>query len=86
MALSRMQNFIAALDLTNMLLFRQMDSGSFEKLQVNWAQLSDIMQSHGGEKVFGAWPLWGIIPSIYALFSNSGKIKHSVNCSPVFLD
>ena len=26
---------------------------------------------------------YGVIPLIYAIFNNIGKIKHSVNCSPV---
>ena len=35
-----------------------MDTGSFEKLQVNWAALSEIMQAHGGADVFGSWSSW----------------------------
>lgn len=56
---TKTQNFIAALDSTGMLLFQQLDSGSFAKLQVNWARLSEIMCGHGGEAVFGGWAIWG---------------------------
>ena len=53
------QNFQAAVDASQIPLFRQMDHGAYEKLLVDWSKLSTLMALHGGSTVFGSWELWG---------------------------
>ncbi|CAE7356278.1 unnamed protein product, partial [Symbiodinium sp. CCMP2456] len=56
---TKMMNFIEALDSSEFVLFKQVDAHTFHKLLVDWAKLSECMQSHGGVDVFGGWVDWG---------------------------
>ncbi|CAE8688578.1 unnamed protein product, partial [Polarella glacialis] len=56
---SKMQNFIEAVDNSSLSLVRQMESGAFQKLQVDLKLMEQLMVKHGGSEVFGDWDLWG---------------------------
>lgn len=40
-------------------LFKELTPTEFRKLSVDWRKLSELMDTHGGPKVFGSWPDWG---------------------------
>ena len=55
---TKVQNFEAAMQRSDLRLFREIEHRSFEQLLIDWPKLDLAMKSNGGS-VFGGWNDWG---------------------------
>ncbi|CAE6915818.1 unnamed protein product [Symbiodinium sp. CCMP2592] len=56
---TKMSTLVEAVDYASLRLLRQLDSGCFEKLLVDWNLLTQCMERYGGATVFGTFNDWG---------------------------